>query len=169
MKKATWVAPVATQVANSTIRGPASGRSVKYPSGMIVGMAVESSPPLVQPTVVEREIAFLLREMFHASANRGLYAHRLLVSRYLPWLARLLVHRARARGTSWAGIGRVLGISRQAVQKRFDHDGSLADALPPTLPMRTEGVDREYRELVNRLRLLREHADAQARGELVPW
>jgi len=140
---------------------------------MIVRMAADrSSPPtaaLAKATVVEREISYLVDEIFNASANRGLFAYRLLMSRYLPWLARLLVHRARRRGTSWAGIGRVLGISRQAVQKRYDHDASLAHALPPTLPMKTEGVDRDYRELVTRLRRMREHADAMERGELVPW
>ena len=140
---------------------------------MIVGWSSTARPPptaaLTKATVVEREVAYLVNEIFQASANRGLFAYRLLMSRYLPWLARLLVHRARRRGTSWTGIGRVLGVSRQAVQKRYDHDASLVDVLPPTLPMKTEGVDREYREVVTRLRRIREHADACATGELVPW
>lgn len=131
-------------------------------------MASTSQPPHT-PSTVEREIAYLLREIFGGSPNRGLYAHRLLVTLYVPWLARLLVHRARRRGTSWAGIGRILGISRQAVQKRFDRKAAMADLLPPTLPAKTTGPDREYRDLLVRLRHLREHADACATGELVPW
>jgi hypothetical protein len=132
------------------------------------GMTGEAHPhPATTP--VEREVAHLLAEIFHESANRGLFAYRLLVSRYLPWIARSLVHRARRRGMSWAGIGRILGISRQAVQKRFDREASLANMLPPTLPMKTAGADREYRELLTRLRHMREHADAAVRGELGPW
>jgi hypothetical protein len=138
----------------------------------MIRMAAESSLPtaaLANATVVEREVAYLFSEIFQAPANRGLFAYRLLMSRYLPWLALLLVHRARRRGTSWAGIGRIMGISRQAVQKRFDREASLAELLPPTLPMKTAGADHEYRELLTRLRHIREHADAAARGELVPW
>jgi hypothetical protein len=86
---------------------------------MIDGMAADRSLPpsaaLATARVVEREVSYLVDEIFNASATRGVFAYRLLVSRYLSWLARLLVHRARRRGTSWAGIGRVLGISWQAV------------------------------------------------------
>jgi hypothetical protein len=127
-----------------------------------------TSPPHTSSTV-EREVAHLLREIFGAPPNRGLYAHRLLVTLYVPWLARLLVHRARRRGTSWAGIGRILGVSRQAVQKRFDQPAAMADLLPPTLPEKTTGPHREYRDLLVRLRHLREHDEAHAAGELVPW
>lgn len=120
-------------------------------------------------TPVERELSHLLSEILDASPRRGLAAHRVLASAYLPWLERRLVHRMRVGGASWTGIGRVLGVSRQAVQKRFDRPVSLDDMLPPTLPDKTTGPHREERELLAKLHHLRQLADADASGQAVPW
>jgi hypothetical protein len=43
----------------------------------------------------------------------ALVAYRRLVDDYLPWVERRLVHRARGSGSSWDGLARLLGRSRE--------------------------------------------------------
>ena len=68
---------------------------------------------------IEREIIHGIELMLHGSPQQALAAYRRLVEHDLPWLERRAVYRARGEGFSWAGIGRLLGCSRQAVRKRF--------------------------------------------------
>jgi hypothetical protein len=42
----------------------------------------------------------------------------------------LYVRRAKERGASWAEIGAVLGVSRQAAQRRFGHLSTHIDTQP---------------------------------------
>ncbi|MFK7919815.1 MAG: hypothetical protein AB8G14_17190 [Ilumatobacter sp.] len=72
-----------------------------------------------------------------APPSAALGAYTCLTNEYLPWLERRLVRRARTRGSSWTGIGRVLRRSRQAVQQRHDRTFSISELAAPRPPGRT--------------------------------
>lgn len=122
-----------------------------------------------QSTRVEREVEWLVRQVLGDDPREALICHRILVEIYLPWLLRRAVGRARAEQRTWSGIARLLGRSRQAVQQRFDRAFGVADLLPPVLPGSGHGVTKEYLRFLADSRRMRDVADAERRGELVPW
>ena len=100
----------------------------------------------------------------------ALVAYRCLVDDYLPWVERRLVHRARRAGSSWAGLGRVLGRSRQAVQERHDRTWSIADLVPPPPPPSPDHTERREIESMSADRRRRlAFDDADRHGEAVAW
>lgn len=100
----------------------------------------------------------------------ALVAYRRLVDDYLPWVERRLVHRARRSGSSWAGLGRLLGRSRQAVQQRHDRTWTIAALAPPGPPPSADVTERRLAdaELADRRRRAAAD-DADQHGGLVAW
>jgi hypothetical protein len=94
----------------------------------------------------ERDIVELVIDMLGTHPVVALASHRLLADEYLPWLERRAVQRARHDGRSWAGIGRILGISRQAARQRFGEPHNLGGLLPPPQPTRLADLDSQVRE-----------------------
>ncbi len=120
-------------------------------------------------TRVEREVVQLTIDLLGPRPGVALGSLRLLVDDYLPWLERRSVHRAREAGTSWAGIARLLGISRQSTHARFSRSAIMSDVLPPR-PLRP--LDRDERDRRSNSQQFRRTVDADAaddEGGLVPW
>jgi hypothetical protein len=100
----------------------------------------------------------------------ALVAYRRLVDDYLPWVERRLVHRARRSGSSWAGLGRLLGRSRQAVQQRHDHTSNVGELSPPAPPPSRDVIEERQIESALADRRRRCAADdAERHGGLVAW
>ena len=75
----------------------------------------------------------------------------------VDWLLVRVVRLARDNGYDWGRIGRLLGVSRQAVRQRFDRLAPKTGPLPPTrgfTPM--ERHIRENAEMTQDLRRQRE-------------
>lgn len=120
-------------------------------------------------TRVEREIVELTIDALGPRSGVALGSLRLLIDDYLPWLERRSVHRARASGTSWAGIARLLGRSRQSIHERFVRPVSASDVLPPP-PLRSSDSDAIDRRDATRTRRQMADADgADVDGGIVPW
>ncbi|MGB3737033.1 MAG: hypothetical protein WA964_18900 [Ilumatobacter sp.] len=100
----------------------------------------------------------------------ALVAYRRLVDDYLPWVERRLVHRARRNGSSWAGVGRLLGRARQSVQKRHDRTWTVAELTPPAAPASPDLDEQRQATSLLADRRRRQAADeAEHHGDLVPW
>ena len=66
------------------------------------------------------QLHILIEDLLGDDPRRALIAYHRLVDAELPWIEQRVVGLARRDGWSWARIGRLLGRSRQAVQKRFE-------------------------------------------------
>ena len=118
----------------------------------------------------EREIVALVIDLLGPRPVPALIAYRRLVEEYLPWMEQRLVRRARRRGSSWAGIGRALHRSRQAVHQRFQRTLTLDECLPPPrhLDLDDPDVVRSRRSAADHLRTVAAD-EASADNSLVPW
>lgn len=120
-------------------------------------------------SVAELDARYLVTEVLGGNPRRSIVAHRLLTNDYLPWFLQRSVHRGRQDGMTWTGISRLMGITRQAVQKRFDHAPTLADLLLPVLPRKRQGTSREHQDLLDDIRQRRELRDAEQHDAVVAW
>lgn len=118
---------------------------------------------------VEREIVQLTIDALGARPGVALGSMRLLVDEYLPWLERRSVHRARQQGTSWAGIARLLGRSRQSIHERFVRTVSVSEVLPPPPLGSSERDASERRDATRQRRRMADADGAELDGGLVPW
>lgn len=119
---------------------------------------------------VSRELHGLIDDLLEGEPRQALAAYRRLVEDQLPWLERKAVLAARQEQYQWAGIGRLLGRSRQAVQQRFDREFS-ADELAPVEALRCPGAAQERKFQLDgsyyaQKRFVDEAGDD---GSLVPW
>jgi hypothetical protein len=76
------------------------------------------------------DLAQLLRDAGGNDPRLALAAVKALEDEH-EWLLVRAVRLARAAGYDWGRIGRLLGVSRQAARRRFDH---LAPKVGPTPP-----------------------------------
>ncbi len=120
-------------------------------------------------TRVEREVVQLTIDLLGPRPAIALGSLRLLIDDYLPWLERRSVQRARVAGTSWAGIARILGISRQAVQQRFTTPVSMGDVIPPPALRRPDQEATRRRDDARQRRRVADADSAHDDGGLVPW
>lgn len=116
----------------------------------------------------EREIVALVIDLLGPRPIPALAAYRRLVEHYLPWMELRLVRRARRQGCSWAGIGRVLHRSRQALHRRFDRRLPI-DALLPPAPLTPPSTVELAREAAAEQRRMDDIDRAGDDGDLVPW
>lgn len=86
------------------------------------------------------EIKQRIDEAVGVEPRLAVVAVRRLRSEDLPWLEERAVRFARAQGYSWARLGRLLGRSRQATQKRF----APIDGTPQPMPRRTMHDDTRF-------------------------
>ena len=99
----------------------------------------------------------------------ALGAYRVLVDDYLPWVERRLVHRARRSGSSWAGLGRLLGRSRQAAQQRHN-EWTITDLSPPAPQRSRDEIEQRAIEAESGdLRRRRAADDAGDHDSLIAW
>ena len=118
---------------------------------------------------VEREVRWLVDGLLSGDGAMALACHRVLVERHLPWIQRRAVRRAR-RQLSWSGLGRILGVSRQAVQQRFGGEDPDASAdLPPTIPGVTMTARHADRDWALFLADLDRRRRVESHDEAVPW
>jgi hypothetical protein len=103
------------------------------------------------------QLHLLIDDLLGDDPRRALIAYHRLVDAELPWIEQRAVGTARRAGWSWARIGRLLGRSRQAVQKRFE---GLA---PIRRPDPRAEVQRREAEFARLLRGVRSEPD------VVPW
>lgn len=120
-------------------------------------------------TRVEREVVQLTIDLLGPRPGLAMSSLRLLVEDYLPWLERRSVHRARDAGMSWAGIARLLGITRQAVQQRFTVPVSMTDVIPPPELRRPDAEGVRRRDDAQQRRRVADADSAGSEGGLVPW
>ena len=85
----------------------------------------------------------------------------------LDWLLVRAVRLARAEGYDWARIGRLLGVSLQAVRKRFDVLAPLMGPLPPHARGRTQW-ERQATELAEHAADVRRRVEFEF-GDPVFW
>ena len=119
---------------------------------------------------VGTELHGLIDDLLSDEPRRALAAYRRLADDQLPWLERRAVLMARQDDTSWAGIGRLLRRSRQAVQQKFDRTFLAAELTPAPQRLSPWQEDQIHFD-----RLLAGSArdrlvdDAGDDGSLVPW
>ena len=103
------------------------------------------------------QLHILIEDLLGDEARPALIAYRRLVEDELPWIEQRVVGLARRDGWSWARAGRLLGRSRQAVQKRFER------MAPIRRPDHRAELQRHEAEFVRLLRGVRSEPDP------VPW
>ena len=88
------------------------------------------------------EVVYPLKDLFRdaggSNPHRALAAVRAL-SAETDWLLVRAVRLARDEGYNWARIGRLLGVSRQAAKKRFEHLDDNVGPVTPFSPPHTRG------------------------------
>jgi hypothetical protein len=103
------------------------------------------------------QLHLIIEDLLGDDPRRALIAYHRLVDDELPWIEQRAVGIARRDDWSWARIGRLLGRSRQAVQKRFE-------GLAPI--HRTDPRAESRRREAEFARLLR---GVRSEPEPVPW
>jgi hypothetical protein len=86
------------------------------------------------------QLHIIVEDLLGDDARRALIAYHRLVGDELPWIEQRVVGLARRDGWSWARIGRLLGRSRQAVQKRFEGLAPIRRANPRAEQRRQEAA-----------------------------
>ena len=94
----------------------------------------------------------LFRDARGSNPRLALAAMRAL-EKELDWLLVRVVRLARDNGYDWGRIGRLLGVSRQAVRQRFDRLAPKMGPLPPTRG--ASPVERYVRDLAEETEDLR--------------
>jgi hypothetical protein len=100
----------------------------------------------------------------------ALIAVRRLLTEELPWIEVRAVRMARSKGYPWARIGRALGRSRQAIQRRY---ADVEHTWPP-IPREPEGRAERQERAIAAIYRNADRRKAQAAweaqgGDIVPW
>ncbi|MDP2292570.1 MAG: hypothetical protein Q8M22_15370 [Actinomycetota bacterium] len=115
-----------------------------------------------------------LRQMMRDAAGtnpRMALAGVRALTKETDWLLVRAVRLARAEGYDWARIGRLLGVSRQAARKRFEHlDGAVGPVTPFTPPhvRRSTPLERQAQSMAEAKANLRRRREFDA-GDAVFW
>ncbi len=83
---------------------------------------------------VHDDLHRLIDQAMGSDAPSAVAAVRLLQDEHLPWLERRAVALARREGIPWAGVARLLGVTRQAVHRRYAHLVTTETAALPRIP-----------------------------------
>ena len=106
----------------------------------------------------------LFRDARGSSPRLALAAMRALEKEF-DWLLVRAVRLARDNGYDWGRIGRLLGVSRQAVRQRFDRLAPKAGPLPPSRGITP--MERHIRELAEDTQDLRRQREFEGNDPML--
>lgn len=103
----------------------------------------------------------LLDDVLGQDPRRALIAYRELANEHLPWLELRVVALGKREGWSLARMGRLLGLTRQTMHRRFR---TIRPALPYDPDVDQQAFNRRFRHLTDRSRRQPDSSE-----EVVPW
>ena len=119
---------------------------------------------------VDKELHSLIDDLLGDRPASSLAAYRRLTEDHLPWLERRAVLHARRQAMSWAGIGRVLGRSRQAAMQRFAREFRPDELLAPVKqPLLGDDYQRGLEASIDRVHRQLRLEQMEADDAIVAW